>query len=207
MFPFLLCSALTVGQAPAAPLPELPPAAPTSPAAAAPLPTAAASPSEGVADAGPRLAGWDNGFFLRSADKQFLLRITGQIQADYRSFATPGDATDFNTFLVRRARLGIEATMAEFYEFRLLPDFGQGTAKVQDAYLNVHYWDQLQFEAGKFKQPFSYEQLIQDRYVPTMEALADRPVGPGPRRRAHGSRRKIARRSVRLCLRHFRRRD
>ena len=27
----------------------------------------------------------------------------------------------------------------------------------------------LQFETGKFKQPVSYEQLIQDRYVPTME--------------------------------------
>ena len=27
----------------------------------------------------------------------------------------------------------------------------------------------LQFEAGKFKQPFSFEQLIQDRYVPIME--------------------------------------
>ena len=27
----------------------------------------------------------------------------------------------------------------------------------------------FQFEIGKFKQPFSYEDLIQDRYVPTME--------------------------------------
>jgi phosphate-selective porin OprO/OprP len=40
---------------------------------------------------------------------------------------------------------------------------------VQDAYVNVHYWDCFQVEAGKFKQPFSYEQLIQDRYVPTAE--------------------------------------
>src|SRR5438309_597363 len=28
------------------------------------------------------LAGWDNGFFLKSADNRFKLRITGQIQAD-----------------------------------------------------------------------------------------------------------------------------
>src|SRR5262249_20422966 len=26
-------------------------------------------------------AGWDNGFFLRSQDKRFLLRLTGQLQA------------------------------------------------------------------------------------------------------------------------------
>src|SRR5205085_12366547 len=51
----------------------------------------------------------------------------------------------------------------------LLPDFGLGQARVQDAYLNVHYWDAFQVEAGKFKQPFSYEQLIQDRFVPTLE--------------------------------------
>ena len=61
--------------------------------------------------------------------------------------------------------------MVKYYEFRLLPDFaGTSVSKsITDAYMNVHYWDELQFEAGKFKQPFSYEQLIQDRYVPTME--------------------------------------
>jgi phosphate-selective porin OprO and OprP len=119
----------------------------------------------------PFLAGWDekNGFALRSADNRFLLRITGQIQADYRYYADEADTTDIPTFLVRRARLGIEATVARYYEFRLLPDFGQGQSRIQDAYLNIHYWDAIQFEAGKFKQPFSFEQLIQDRFVPTME--------------------------------------
>src|SRR5438132_610918 len=115
------------------------------------------------------LAGWDKGFFMRSADKAFDLRITGQIQADYRAFLDVGDRADVDTFLVRRARLGIEATVFEYYEFRLLPDFGQGQSRVQDAYLNVHYVDWLQVEAGRFKQPVSYEQLIQDRFVPTAE--------------------------------------
>jgi phosphate-selective porin OprO/OprP len=115
------------------------------------------------------LAGWDNGFILRSADKQFNLKVTGQIQADYRAFVDDIDNVDIDRFFIRRARLGIEANMFEYYEFRLLPDFGQGQAVVQDAYLNVHYWDSFQVEAGKFKQPFSYEQLIQDRFVPTLE--------------------------------------
>jgi phosphate-selective porin OprO/OprP len=35
--------------------------------------------------------------------------------------------------------------------------------------MNVHYWDAFQVEVGKFKQPFSYEQLVQDRFVPTAE--------------------------------------
>jgi phosphate-selective porin OprO/OprP len=120
-------------------------------------------------------AGWiNNAFMLKSADDSFRLRITGQIQTDYRSFLEASDGIDTDTFLLRRARLGLEADMFRYYEFRFLPDFGSGylgtsAVSVQDAYLNVHYWDALQFEVGKFKQPLSYEQLIQDRYVPTVE--------------------------------------
>jgi phosphate-selective porin OprO/OprP len=119
----------------------------------------------------PLLAGWQDGFFMKSADGSFVLRITGQIQTDFRGYLNDVDKTDIDTFLLRRARLGIEATMLDYYEFRLLPDFA-GTSlntMITDAYMNVHYWDGLQLEVGKFKQPVSYEQLIQDRYVPTLE--------------------------------------
>jgi phosphate-selective porin OprO/OprP len=136
---------------------------------------AVVSPREGGggggrgAGGGP-LAGWNDGFYLRSADNRFNLRITGQIQTDYRGFLENGnDYTDIDTFLIRRARLGIEATVFDYFEFRFLPDFGQGQSVIQDSYLNVHYVDEFQVEAGKFKQPFSYEQLIQDRFVPTVE--------------------------------------
>jgi phosphate-selective porin OprO/OprP len=125
------------------------------------------SPSTGL----PRgqVAGWGNGFYLQSPDQQFILRITGQIQADNHSYLNANDTTDIDTFIVRRARFGLEANLWNYYEFRFLPDFGLGKAVLQDAYINVHYWDAFQVEAGKFKQPFSYEQLIQDRYVPTLE--------------------------------------
>ncbi len=114
-------------------------------------------------------AGWQDGFFLQSADKAYYLRLTGQIQADYRTFGDHNDVKDIDTFLVRRARLGVEATVFQYYEFRLLPDFGQGLTRIQDSYVNVHYVDYFQVTAGKFKEPVSYEELIQDRFVPTME--------------------------------------
>jgi phosphate-selective porin OprO/OprP len=117
----------------------------------------------------PGTSGWDNGFYIQSADKEHTLRITGQIQTDYRQFLNEHDTTDISTFLLRRARFGIEATVFNYYEFRFLPDYGQGRANIQDAYLNVHYIDGLQFQVGKFKEPVSYEQLIQDRFVPTLE--------------------------------------
>jgi phosphate-selective porin OprO/OprP len=138
------------------------------------------STAGGSGDGAPSgaLAGWDNdrGFFLRSQNGWFNLRLTGQLQNDYRAFLDGRDYTDIDTFLVRRARLGIEADLAQYYEFRLLPDFSNaqapgvpGQTRIQDAYMNVHYWDAFQIETGKFKQPFSYEQLVQDRFVPTAE--------------------------------------
>ena len=43
---------------------------------------------EGNKDGKPlREAGWDDAFILRSPDDKFSLRITGQLQADYRAFA------------------------------------------------------------------------------------------------------------------------
>lgn len=135
-----------------------------------------ATEDSGTAAKGGR-AGWDKGFFIESADKQHTLRITGQIQTDYRSFQNDGDTTDIDTFLLRRARFGIEATVFKYYEFRFLPDFGQSKATIQDSYLNIHYLDAFQFQAGKFKEPVSYEQLVQDRFVPTMErSLIDQVV-------------------------------
>ena len=118
-----------------------------------------------------------------------------RLQADYRGFLDPSirpppirprrepTTGSPDSFLIRRARLGIEATMANYYEFRLLPDFAGTTVSksITDAYMNVHYWDQFQFEIGKFKQPFSYEDLIQDRYVPTDGTLDDGSALPATR--------------------------
>ena len=130
-----------------------------------------AAPSQPAAVASPICAGWNDGFFVQSPDRSYVLRITGQIQADYRAFLNSTDQTDVDEFLLRRARLGIEATLLQYYEFRLLPDFAgnSGSTLITDAYMNVHYCDEIQVEVGKFKQPLSYEQLIQDRYVPLME--------------------------------------
>jgi phosphate-selective porin OprO/OprP len=154
--------------APFGPVQTAPPAPNTDPNATD-IPSAPRSGSGADRSRPPAVAGWNNGFFLQSEDKNFVLRITGQIQTDYKTFIDQPDPADINTFLLRRARFGIEANMFQYYEFRFLPDFAPPTPVIQDSYLNVHYVDWIQFEAGRFKQPFSYEQMIQDRFVPTME--------------------------------------
>ena len=158
------------GKLPAAPVPAEPRAQPSSgPGTAATIDLGEFKDGQFVLPAGLLTAGWNNGFYIKSQDDDFILRITGQIQGDFRGYVDNHDTTDISTFLVRRARLGVEADMFKYYEFRLLPDFGQSQPTLQDGYINIHYIDEFQIEAGKFKQPFSYEQLIQDRFVPTME--------------------------------------
>src|SRR6266404_9145286 len=73
-----------------------------------------------------------DGFIVHSNDDKHQLRITGQIQADARVYPRHSDFTDNDTFLVRRARLGIEATVFDYYEFRFLPDWGNNKSVVQD---------------------------------------------------------------------------
>src|SRR5262245_4786874 len=36
-------------------------------------------------------AGWDEGFYLKSTDRAYILRITGQLQADYRAYGDHND--------------------------------------------------------------------------------------------------------------------
>lgn len=40
-----------------------------------------------------------------------------------------------------------------------MPDFGNGTATLQDAYLNVRLFPELQLQGGKFKEPVGLERL------------------------------------------------
>ena len=52
---------------------------------AAPYPPAGGAPSP----AAENFLGWNNGFFLQSPDKSCQLRITGQLQSDFRGYLDP----------------------------------------------------------------------------------------------------------------------
>jgi hypothetical protein len=119
-----LLLALAASAQPPAMLPEAAPGGEPTPNAQPATPAADAKAEEPKADpAAPApkstpVAGWDDMFYLRSPDRRFMLRFTGQVQADYRDVLNPGDDTDIDTFVVRRARIGLEATLFENYEFR-----------------------------------------------------------------------------------------
>jgi phosphate-selective porin OprO and OprP len=105
------------------------------------------------------LAGWKDGFFLESPSGDFKMKLRGYIQADARVFPNNGGDTGFNNFSLRRVRPIIEGTVYKYFDYRIMPDFGGGTATIQDAWGGINYWQEARFRAGKFKPPVSLERL------------------------------------------------
>jgi len=102
----------------------------------------------------------NEGFFIKSPDGDFLLRLRGLLQVDSRSVSGREDpkASD-DTFLLRRARPIFEGTVFGDIDFRLVPDFGEGRAAIQDAYLDFKYIPEARLQVGRYKVPFGIERL------------------------------------------------
>lgn len=101
----------------------------------------------------------DTGFFLSSADGASRLRLGGYLQFDGRYFL--GDDADAltNQFAFRSIRPELRGTLFDHYDFRLLPDFAGGRLVIQEAYVDLHYADEIRIRFGKFKVPFGLERL------------------------------------------------
>ena len=111
----------------------------------------------------PTVSTGKDGFWLRSADNDYQIRIGGVIQADarvYPSKTTPNSATD--SFVMRKVRPVLEGVFLQNIGFRLMPDFGNGTTVLQDAYVELMLDKAFNIRAGKFKAPFGLERLQQD---------------------------------------------
>jgi phosphate-selective porin OprO and OprP len=104
-------------------------------------------------------AGSKDGFSIKSADGKFAVRLKGLVQADARFFLSDSAFPVVNTFLIRRARPILEATVGKYLEFRVQPDFGQGTTVLFDAYTEVKVAPAFAVRAGKFKPPVELERL------------------------------------------------
>lgn len=121
-----------------------------------------AGSSKAIPELGYVTAG-SNGFWIRSADSNFTMRLQGLGQFDghyYQSF----NPSQRDTFTMRRLRLVDSGTVYKDYDYYLQTDFGAlnsatttNNSLLQDAYVNVHYWPGLQFQAGKFKEPVGLE--------------------------------------------------
>jgi phosphate-selective porin OprO/OprP len=107
----------------------------------------------------PFVAGYKSGFTLASETGDFQLKVTGYTQADGRFTLSDSEGNVTDQFLVRRVRPILTGTVAQYFDFYLMPDFGNGTVVLQDAYIDVHFTPLLRFRAGKLKSPFGLERL------------------------------------------------
>jgi hypothetical protein len=79
------------------------------------------------------LAGWKDGFFLESPSGDFKLKLRGYIQTQPRIFTNENDDTGTDSIFMRRVRPIVEGTVFKYFDYKIMPDFGQGTTSLQDA--------------------------------------------------------------------------
>jgi phosphate-selective porin OprO/OprP len=104
------------------------------------------------------------GAAITSLDGAYELRIRGVVQTDLRLFANDEHKLT-DQFLFRRARPYIEGKIARAVTFRLMPDFAEGKAVLNDAWFDIRANDALRLRIGKAKAPFGLERLVNDTAI------------------------------------------
>jgi phosphate-selective porin OprO/OprP len=112
----------------------------------------------------PPPAGRQDGFVVQSADGGNRVVFGLTAQTDGR-FSLDDPKPTINTFTIRKARPTLSGRVAKYFEFRVMPDFGGGTAVLQDAYVDVRVSPTFRVRGGKDKVPIGYELLQGDPYL------------------------------------------
>jgi len=111
-----------------------------------------------AAEPEPKPAPW-KGFYLKSDDGAFSLRLQTQLQIDGVGF--PGDEAGANVddIRIRRLRPAFRATVFRDFALRWVMDFAESRASVQDAIIELTHLEALSLRVGKDKAPNSYDHL------------------------------------------------
>jgi phosphate-selective porin OprO/OprP len=80
-----------------------------------------------------------------------------KLQGDVRTFDPP-DVDEEDGFEMNRRRIGIQGTFLRYFEYELEREIRQENVW-RDVFLNFRYFDDFQIRGGKFKVPFSLEQV------------------------------------------------
>lgn len=186
-------------QPPAEPPPASDPAAPpvtepppaTAPVEPPPVDPAQAEKDKEKADKEAKekkkigVAGYDKGFFLKSSDDKYTMKINGRVQPFFVS-RTATDPIDFrNAFEIRRARLTLEGNIhSKSLAYKFQTDFGRGFVTLKDYYIDAEFAKDTWVRAGQWKRPFSRQQItstgrleITDRSITDRLFLGSRDIG------------------------------
>jgi phosphate-selective porin OprO/OprP len=125
---------------------------------AAPVQAAQAAPAQ----AAPAVtAGFQDGFFIQTnnGDNRLVFGLVAQTDGRF-SVDDPAPITD--TFTIRKVRPTFTGRIARYFDFKVMPDFGNGTTVLQDAYFDIRFSPKFRVRSGKDKTPVGYELLEGD---------------------------------------------
>jgi phosphate-selective porin OprO/OprP len=120
---------------------------------------------------------------------QVQAKVTGRVQFDVRDqsngFTDSADrdtASAADNFEIRRARIGVSGTINKDISYEVVGNaVGSSTNFVDTAFANYGFNKAAQFRAGRFKQPFSLEELTSSNNIDFMERSYGNQMVPGKR--------------------------
>src|SRR4051812_703453 len=105
---------------------------------------------------------WNNGLDIGTADGANDFQIGTLIELDGRFGLDDPLHEVTDTFVMRRVRPMFQGRAAKYFEFRVMPDFGNGQTVLFDAYSDVRFPRTFRVRLGKDKTPLGLEQLYAD---------------------------------------------
>ncbi|MGE0396165.1 MAG: porin [Kofleriaceae bacterium] len=143
------------------------------------LPTPPPAPTEET-KAKPN-AGFDKGFFLRSDDDKYALKITGRFQPFFNYSYVTATKDSKPQFEMRRMRLVLDGHIhGKNLLYKFQADFGKGHPTVKDAHIDVKLANETWLRFGQWKRPFSRQQINSSgRLEMTDRSITDRAFGAG----------------------------
>ena len=120
---------------------------------------------------------------------QVQAKVTGRVQFDARNvnsgfnaIADRDSASTADNFEIRRARIGVSGTVNKDISYEVVGNaVGSSTNFVDTAFVNYGFNKAAQFRAGRFKQPFSLEELTSSNSIDFMERSYGNQMVPGKR--------------------------
>ncbi len=113
-------------------------------------------------DASPVSVTFNNGLIVGTTDGVHQFQLGTLVELDGRfGLDDPLDQVN-DTFVMRRVRPIFQGRTAKYFEFRVMPDFGNGQTVLFDAYFDVRFTRAFRVRVGKDKTPLGLEQLYAD---------------------------------------------
>jgi phosphate-selective porin OprO/OprP len=114
--------------------------------------------------AAPIVTAGEGGFAIQNNNGDYRLNVGMVAQVDGRfSLDSPKPIT--NTFTIRKIRPTFQGRVAKFFDFKVMPDFGNGVTIIQDAYFDIRFSPKFRIRTGKDKTPIGYELLQGDAFL------------------------------------------